>query len=214
MNARWLATLSLAVFASDSVGKSLRWEEAFRTSSAPENVYFEARYQEDGLFHRIKVWRQGEAQVRRETDGRMDLYAYRQPDGETQYRILDLSQRRSISITRENLHRIGIFRDWWSLGRVLAKPWGEFAIFAQEKSRVVAKGGSCLWYELYPLGTRICWSEAWGLPLLIRDAGASDAISFEIISVRRFSPKAEPLRLPDKDFVSIDANVDIDPSED
>ena len=215
MNTHLIALVLLVLSASDSAARSLSWEEAFNTSVAPDNVYFEAIYQENGLPHRIKVWRQGEIQVRRETDGQIDLYALRQPDGEVQYRIFDLSQRRSIRITRNNLYRIGVFRDWLSLGHVLSKPWGEYAIYEQGGRRALSKGGSCLWYELYnPQGTQICWSKEWGLPLLIKDSGENGAANFEILAVRKFSPNAEPIHVPDNDFITIDANLEIDPSED
>ena len=213
---RFALLLPLAMFAGEapaSASASLRWEEAFGTSTAPTNVYFEARYLEGGRSHRLKVWRQGKTQVRRETDGWLNVYAVRQPGGEVQYRIIDLRYRQSIRITRENLYRIGAFSDWWSLAHVLTRPYGDITIAAQGKRRERTKHGACRWYELE--GAQVCWSDAWGLPLLIRDGNDDGAPArFEVTAVRRFSPKAVSLRMPDKHVIDINANLDIDPSED
>jgi hypothetical protein len=172
---------------------------------------------EGGLSHRLKVWRQGETLLRRETDGRLDLYVSNQLGNNLQFRLLDLQHKRAISVTRDNLYRIGIFSNWWSLTHVLTRPYSAFTIKAQHTKPAKASNGKCRWYDLQSTKhTHVCWSRTWGIPLLIRDDVAGDGATpqFEIVSVRTFLPTPELLRIPDKDFIGVDANRDIDPPED
>jgi hypothetical protein len=184
--------LSIALFSVETMAASadtLQWEEAFDAKRAPSNVYFEACYQEGRLSHRLKVWRQGETLLRRESDGRLDLYVSNQLGNNLQFRLLDLQHKRAISVTRDNLYRIGIFSNWWSLTHVLTRPYSAFTIKAQHTKPAKTSNGKCRWCDLQSTKhTHVCWSRTWGIPLLIRDDVAGDGATpqFEIVSVRTF----------------------------
>lgn len=200
---------------------SLPWEGVFDLSQAPENVFFRARYRDSaGREHELRVWRQGDNHLLRRTDDRIELHVDKTPGGGYRYRLLDLRRKILIRADRKNLYRIGVFSDWNGLAHVLSRPHGAFSLAVVQAETQSTTTGLCQWYHLSPAegGNKsrdVCWSDAWGLPLMIRQAGKdAEKAEFSVREVDTFVPTIDQFKVDKRDFVEIDANADIDPSSD
>jgi hypothetical protein len=193
---------------------SLEWGKVFSTKSAPENVYFRARYlDQTGKSHQLQVWRQADLQLRRRTDDRLDLYLDKNADGNYSYRLVDYARRVIISTDRANLYRIGILSDWSGLAHVLNFPRGDYTITPREETNTTPEG-KCIWYQLETAASRsasqVCWSDLWGLPLSIQ-ARTNDGewtTQFTVEEIHAFYPVPGTFDIPRNSFLQIDARPD------
>ena len=188
------------------------WERNFPTRAAPENVYFKARYADArGRMHDLQVWRQGDLRLRRKTDEAINLYVEKNDDGEYLYRLVDHARRLLIRVDRSSLYRMGTFSDWAGLAHVLNAPRGEYTVTGLGTGVQLLAAGECTWMQLEiatPPGeaSRICWSEAWGLPLEIRTRqGDKWALQFSIAEVRSFEPSVATFTIEKNDLIERDA---------
>jgi len=220
--------------ASPSTGAAiLTWEKAFSLQQAPANVHFVARFSgQDGVRHRLEVWRYGRDFLRRKTDDALDLYvAARAKDpGEYDYRFVDHRRHMVTDVQRSNLYRVGVFSDWFGLAHVLDRPRSAFALTpasapAAEGPRDTVGAGqrSCVWRELRvaPVAgqagaeARICWSNRWALPLAIyqhlADGSWGETVAIEEVGDARVTQEARRLPPPPPSYGHIDANDQIAP---
>lgn len=185
------------------------WERAFPCRSRAADVHFTARFAgSDGKAHRLEVWRHGNLFVRRRTDQDLDVYAQVRRDGTGEYEMRFFDHRRHVvtAVKRSDLHRAGLFSDWYGLGHVLERPRTPFAVRAASARPDGAQGGDCLWRELTtePSGdtpashTRVCWSERWELPLVIERQGTDRtwAPQFTVEKVEQTRLPAAALAFP------------------
>jgi hypothetical protein len=192
----------------------LEWSEVFSTKSAPENVYFRARYLDHaGKSHRLQVWRQADLHLRRRTDDRLDLYLDKDASGNYGYRLVDYTRKIIISTDRANLYRMGILSDWSGLAHVLNFPRGNYTITPQGEARTT-RDAKCIWYQLETAASRsasqVCWSDQWGLPVTIQ-ARTNDgewAAQFVIEEIHTFPPGPGTFDVPGNNFLQINANPD------
>jgi hypothetical protein len=192
---------------------SLEWGKVFATASAPENVYFRARYlDQTGKSHQLQVWRQGDLHLRRRTDDRLDLYVDKNADGNYSYRLMDYTRQVVISTDRTNLFRMGIISDWFGLAHMLNLPGGNYTITPRQETATMQN--KCTWYQLEIAASKsasqICWSDHWGLPLTIQ-ARMNDGkwtTQFTIEEIHTFHPAPGTFDVPVNSFLQIDAAPD------
>lgn len=189
------------------------WGKVFATESAPENVYFRARYlDQNGKSHQLQVWRQADLHLRRRTDDLLDLYLDKNADGNYSYRMVDYARQVIISTDRANLFRIGIISDWFGLAHMLNFPRGNYTITPRQETATMPN--KCTWYQLEITSSlsssQICWSDQWGLPLSIQ-ARASDGewtTQFTVEDIHTFQPAPGIFDVPRNSFLQIDAAPD------
>jgi len=196
----------------------VEWDKAFPTRSAPENVYFRARYSDHGgNNHQLQVWRQADVRLRRTTDNAIDLYVEKDAHGDYAYEVVDHARQVIINADRTTLYRIGTYSDWLGLAHVLNTPRGGYRIEQSANAPNVTPNGECRWYRLdtelpSSHANEICWSERWGLPLEIRVRTDADAwvTRFTIEEVRAFDPDPNIFKA-ENGFLHIDATPDEEP---
>jgi len=202
-----LALVVLAAGANAEPAKPGAWQRTFAAKRAPKNVFFRATYEEpSGRSHELRAWRDGGERLRRDTDGKMSLYVRRGAAGELAFDLVDRVQNMKVQVSRTNLYRVGVFADWSALATNLSEPRGaRYELAATDKVETRKAGGECRWITLRAAESQeICWSEAWGVPLAIRQAGR------ETFRVEEISSKvdASVFTLPEGLFV-VDANEDM-----
>jgi hypothetical protein len=222
----WSAALLALVSAGPSRGEgSVSWEEAFDASAAPANMHFRGSYGDGkGKEHRFEVWRQKDAQLVRNTDDRLVLYALRGDDGSYVYKLVDKVRHLLIDVRQENLYRLGRFSDWNSLSTMLQRPSQPHRVVDLRRSQTTNLG-ACHFFrvEVGMQTEEVCWSRLWGLPMMMREAveaggtggtARSDSgFRFKIDAVDQ-KPNAAAFRLQDQGLVAIHADEDIHPSSD
>jgi hypothetical protein len=205
--AAWLlALLHTSALASESI----EWDRAFRTTTAPTQVHFRARYMDAlGALHRLEVWRDADRRLRRRTDDRLDLYVERAADGEYRYWLVDHARAIVLSGDRTSLYRIGSFSDWAGLAHVLSPPRNRYLVRRSLRAAEATPHGPCLWYDLEVASHvphRVCWSEALGLPFMIETmAGASQ---FRIEELDSQDISSGVFSLSSNGYLRIDADRD------
>jgi len=200
---------------------SSRWEAAFPTRNAPQQVYFRAGYHDDfGRTHRLEVWREADLRLRRRTDEAIDLYVEKSQSGEYEYRLIDHDRKLLIRADRTTLYRVGIFSDWIGLAHVLKVPRGGYRVTAATRQSPASRRGECVWKRLERLmpvssTTEVCWSSAWGLPLEIGAPSEKDGWEsrFSVQEVGTFAPNPEIFALAREGLVEIDAGPDAEVSD-
>ena len=204
---RWLALIVSA----PACAAPLSWQAAFPIEQAPSQVYFQARYIDArGVPHQLQVWRDG-SQLLRRTDDVLDIEVTHDAAGAAHYRVFDYRRGIVTQVARNNLYRIGVFSDDFSLAHVLATPHGAFVLTADQAQ--TARPGECNWVQFSPVkgeASQVCWSAKWGVPLAIRQAGKP---IFQIEQLARNAP-ATFFQKQQRDWITVDANQDIDPAAD
>lgn len=196
------------------------WNQAFPIHAAPANVHFVAHYFDNrGARHSLEVWRLGQTFLHRRTDELIDLYAVTDhPGDQARYRLVD--QRRQIvaDVTRTNLYRIGIYSDAFGLAHVLDPPKESYRIEGARAPRGIdAKG--CRWKALVrsqtqPARSLVCWSAAWGLPIVIVAADGAPKEVFRIDTVDRAPVRTAALPRVPAGYALVNVDEEIDPSSD
>lgn len=218
----FLAGMLLAAPLAHAKTLSPQWDRVFATRHAPANVYFKATYLDRrGNPHQQEVWRQGSQRLRRKTDTRLDLYVDKAQDGDYRYQLVDHTRQMLIHVNRTNLYRIGVFSDWAGLAHVVKAPQATYRLTRLERGVEKTANGSCSWVGLESDApaksvNEICWSEKWGLPLLIRaqNRGGQWVNQFTMQDIHTFTPKAGIFKVSRKGLMEIDANEEIDPQMD
>jgi hypothetical protein len=201
---------------------TLTWEEAFPIASAPGDVHVEAHFQgSDGVEHRLSLWRHGSAFLHRRTDEALDLYVSRTSStSDYAYRLMDHRRRIVMDVRRNQLYRIGVFSDWFGLAHLIDRPKTAFTLRALPVS-AREKRQDCTWRLLVrgagnaTDASRVCWSEAWGIPLSIRtkDARGEWTERFTVDRMEAIPPSTDGPALPSAPdgYASFDAGKEIDP---
>lgn len=165
--------LAVAGFSAAATAPSLPFEQAFDTKAAPRAFHARVSYRGPDGTHRMELWRDGEARLRRDTDGRLTTIATHRA-GDPAYRLdlYDHVRRIHSVLDRESLYRVGRFTDWRDLAYGVRHPATGYAITPVKVRVVTPPIGKCDWYALESQGRRslICWSRTDAFPLLIRDA--------------------------------------------
>lgn len=208
-----------------NLSPALSWEDAFPVAAAQPAVYLDAHFVgSDGAPHRLQVWRRGTAFLHRRTDDALDLYLEK-ADGQAdyRYRLFDHRRRVALAVKRGQLYRIGVFSDWFGLAHVVERPKTPFTVRAvpalpDEHRR------DCSWRLLVrntpgdatrTERSRVCWSSAWGVPLVIRSPGAKGVWEDRFVAdqVDARVPAGEATTLPDtpEGYAFFDAGKEIAP---
>jgi hypothetical protein len=215
--ALWGCCVVLLGVTTPGAGAPVAWDEAFPTASAPPNVYFQARYRDaHGERHRLQVWREANARLRRKTDEAIDVSVERDLSGRYVYRLADRAKNTVVATDRAILYRAGLFLDWRGLAHVVDVPRGSYHIARIAVAPQETAHGPCVWFRLdttqpSPASSDICWSSRWGLPLIIAAPGAGETDHFRIEEVRTFVPDASTFALPHQGLLRIDAGPDETP---
>jgi hypothetical protein len=196
------------------------WEASFPVAGAPTRVYFRAHYTDGrGESHELQVWRNGDREVRRRTDAAIDLYADKDNAGNLDYRIVDHTRNVVIHADRLALYRVGRFPNWRGLAHVLDIPIGSYMITALPQPPQSTQFGECKWIRLQvdqlKAPSNVCWSQAWGIPLMINGVpDGKEKIEFSIEEVREFQPNEDTIFIiDDKNLVEVDERSGSDPSD-
>ena len=206
----------LAAAALRAEDASLTWDSAFPTGAAPERVHFRAHYfDERGGAHALEAWRESDQRLRRNTDGRIELYVEKSPSGENDYRLIDRDRGVLVRTDLASLYRMGVFPDWTGLAYVLNVPRGEYRVARIARQSSASSRGECTWHRLEvsgptPSASEICWSAGWGLPVAIDVAGADGRSRprFSLDEVGTFSPDARTFALDRTGLAALDADSD------
>jgi hypothetical protein len=215
--ALWGCWVILLAASTPGAGAQVAWDEAFPTASAPPNVYFQARYRDArGERHRLQVWREADARLRRKTDEVIDVSVERDLSGRYVYRLADRGSNTVVAADRSIFYRAGLFLEWRGLAHVLDVPRGSYQTARMAVAPQETAHGPCAWFRLEttqpsPDASEICWSSRWGLPLIIRAPGAGDTDHFRIEEVRTFAPDASTFALSHEGLLRIDAGPDETP---
>lgn len=208
------AFLSMAFasgIASAFAATQLDFDKTFSDRNEPRQAHYRAIYVLNGSDHQVEVWRDRNVNLKRRTDDAIQTYVFR-PPGEVEWKmvVLDLKQKIRTNVDRTNLLRIGHFTDWFSLAHSLTRPSGPYELFALHGPAPSASPiAACRWY-LLTQGDRlskVCWSAAWHVPLLITDR--NDKVQWKIIDIRSSPMPAEVFEVNDRGFLHNDANADI-----
>lgn len=206
-----------------SAAPATTWSQAFPIHAAPRDVHFVAHYVDGrGARHSLEVWRRGQTFLHRRTDDQIDLYAVTDhPGAEARYRLFDRRRLIVADVTRTNLYRIGIYSDNLGLAHVLDPPKERYRIEAAHAPRGIEATG-CHWKALVRSQTRparslVCWSSAWGLPMVIVNADGAPKEVFRIDTVDKASGKAAAVpvlpRVP-SGYALVNVDEEVDPSAD
>jgi len=179
------------------------WQRTFVTKRAPKTVFFRATFEDaSGKPHEVRSWRDGDKRLRRDTDAAMSLLVTRAAGGELAYELVDRVQKVKVEVNRTNLYRVGLFSDWSALATNVAEPRTKYDLVVTDRTEKRKVGGDCRWVKLDK--QEICWSDAWGVPLVIR----RDAR--EIYRVVEISSKVDAKVFePEQGLFVVDANEDM-----
>lgn len=215
MNARDVAAgvlLAAALGAQAAAPEDLRFEQAFAADDGSAPLHYRAEYVAGGAGHQVEVWVDRGARLVRRTDDALEIHAERKAgDDEFRMTVLDLRRRIATRVDRTNLYRIGHASDWFALAQGLQHPRGEYRLARSAAPDHAPQAvQSCEWYALAQAGTttRICWSTASRVPLLI--VSPQGVAVWRVTEVDRRPVAAQRFEVRDAGFVRNDANGDIE----
>ena len=192
---------------------SLDFNKVFNGTGEPQQIQYTAAYSVQGTTHQVQVWRDRQQHIKRRTDNLLETYVSKGA-GETEWQLvtLDLQRRMRTDINRTNLYRIGHFADWFGLANSMAQPPAGYqlhALTSPVKTNEPAVS-SCRWYSLLRSGTesKICWSRAAHLPLLITDG--NDAVVWRVTELKAAHIEPAIFVINDQGYVRNDANADME----
>ncbi|MBC7414331.1 MAG: hypothetical protein H7327_05300 [Herminiimonas sp.] len=194
-----------------SVAADLDFDRTFSIKGEAPQSHYRATYGSEGKAHEVEIWRDGDRRLKRRTDDAIETFVF-MPANEVEWRmvVLDLKRRIRTDIDRTNLIRIGHFTDWFSLSHSLMRPPGAYTLQVDASFRSGEKPlSSCRWYRL-TRGTqdsRICWSGALHLPLLILNS--DNQVQWRVTASDMGPIAASVFEMRDEGFVRNDANEDI-----
>ena len=189
----------------------LDFDRTFTAGVEPRQSHYVATYRLGNTEHRVEVWRDRDRHLKRRTDDRIEIHVTK-PAGEVEWTmvVLDLKRKIATRVERTNLLRIGHFTDWFALSHSLSRPAGAYELgpIARDAPRLKPVA-SCRWHLLTQGGraSKICWSAAHHLPLVIADG--SDQVQWKIVEVDSRPLPAGAFAIDDRDFVRNNADQDI-----
>jgi hypothetical protein len=203
-----------AASATAGASKSLTFEAVFSPAGEPASLHYRALFKARGGDHQFEVWRDGERRVKRVTDAALITYAVRKPgDADFDLQLLDLQKRTSTHIDRATMYRLGNFTDWFDLTHALRHPKGGYQLVRSPMRTAAAPAAfkpvaACDWYTLTESGraTRLCWSHADRLPLLILSPDGIPA--WRVTAIDRAPFAASVFTVADQNFVRVDTVKD------
>lgn len=212
LSSAFVATALAAWAANALAATSLDFDKTFTDRNEPGRIHYGATYDLGASAHRVEVWREGKANLRRRTDDALETHVFK-PPGEVEWQmvVLDLKRRIRTDIDRTNLLRIGHFTDWFSLAHALARPIGPYELVAlRGPAPRVAPIATCRWYLLTQgeRASKVCWSVAWRVPLLITDR--NDKVQWKVTDIATGRMPAGVFEVNDRGFVRNNANADIE----
>ena len=192
---------------------SLRFESVFSDKGQPATLHFKAEFQSRGTLHHMDVWRDGERQLKRSTDDRLETFVRRDEPGTPEFQMTVLDKPRKIitRIDRSNLYRIGNFTDWYDLAHGLKHPMGKYQLVKAKAPAAAGKPvAACAWYDLTQdqHTTHVCWDGRNRVPLLIVDDKAETI--WKITALDRKAIPAATFEIHDEGYIRNDANQDMD----
>lgn len=192
--------------------QDLRFEQVFLQDDGAAPLHYRARYVAGGSEHEVEAWIAGGMRLKRVTDGALEVHAQR-TRGEDEYRltVLDLQRRIATRIDRASLYRVGHFAEWFELAQVLRHPRGAYTLArTTAPADPGSSAGACDWYTLAQAGqaSRICWSAAHRLPLLI--VSEQGQVQWRITHVDREPVAPQQFAVHDEGFVRNVASDDIE----
>lgn len=206
----WAAFFLSISAAAPAATPALSFETTFSALKEPAALHYKASYQDARGSHEVEVWRDGQNRLRRRTDARLDVYVTRLRDEDLHISVLDHSRRMRTDVSRSSLYQLGQFSDWFGLAHSLNKPHGAYVL-----QKLAAPGATeaalapCQWYQLDAgaMHSRICWSVAYRLPLLIADA--QGAVRWKVSVVDRDTAAAAVFEIADTGYIHVNADQDI-----
>ncbi|GAC1594367.1 MAG: hypothetical protein NVS4B10_01900 [Myxococcales bacterium] len=170
-----------AASSQDPAAAGVGWDQAFSTAGAREGLTLAAVVLDRaGREHRVRLFRDGEAQLRRDTD-ETGILVHRSP-GDELYRVIRRAQGVGYRLHARNLFRIGADLDWGSLATLLLRPRVPGRVVALARAEEITPFGPCRWKEAVDQGLRVCWSERLRVPLSVeekRTAGWTKSLRIE-----------------------------------
>jgi hypothetical protein len=198
------------LLAAPAFADTLDWNTAFPVDQAPQQVYLQANYLDSkGMPHTLQMWREGEQRLSRLTDHNVMISISRKTGAEDDYQLYDLKRNTVVSADRSHLYRIGIYANWNGMAHILTIPQGVYTITAEQSSPQSTTWGLCRWYQLSipdQDDRHICWSSAWGLPLLIKQ---HHQLIFNVSALNTSAPEIFA-NIAQLHYTRIDTHDDID----
>ena len=209
--ARQLACAAAAVAVAPAFANGLDFDRTFAAGPEPRQSHYVATYRLGDTEHRVEVWRDRDLRLKRRTDDRIEIHVTK-PAGDVEWTmvVLDLKRKIATRVVRTNLLRIGHFTDWFALSHSLSRPAGAYELVAITRGAPRVKPvASCRWYLLTQGGraSKICWSAAHHLPLVIADG--SDQVQWKIVEVDSRPLPTGTFALDERGFVRNNADQDI-----
>lgn len=158
---------------------------------APLHLHYRARLVDGrGQVHRLEVWRQGDVHLRRNLDGKVEIFAQRMND-EVTLTVHDLERARVYTATEQEMLAMGRPMPWTDLAYALRLPAsGGLTALRTQRARLLA-APTC---QLYSTGRySFCWSATLKLPLTVRDGRGRVVFQVEEASLE---PRDSALYLP------------------
>ena len=189
----------------------LDFSRVFATAGEPRQLHYRVLYRSGDGLHRLEVWRDGDARVKRVTDGLVTTLVRHQPGSpDFTMQVIDPRKHASTHIDRAGLYRNGNFTDWFDLGHGLRHPRGRYRLVARPPLAPMPRVPSpCKWYDLSEASrtTSICWDGRTQLPLLI--AAGPDRPIWRVLTLDRRPIPASTFRLDDRGYIHDDATRDM-----
>jgi YD repeat-containing protein len=165
----------------------------------------------EGKNHKLEYWRDGNRKLRRSTDNKMDLYAFKTDNGDYQYFVINRQKAVVVKINRTNLYRLGALYDWYSLAHALKRPpENTYSIEILKRDPYRLGGYYCNWYLIKESkkSHSICWSKKLGVPLIVEDEKGKLIWKVEEVSTQ---PIQESVFRISNNMLQIDADEDFYP---
>jgi hypothetical protein len=200
-------------FAASEAGHSLDFYRTFVRDKEPAGLHFKAAYRDARGDHHVEVWRDGQRQLHRQTDGALDLFVQRKDAHDPAFEMVVLDHRRRIrtNVSRGSLAEMGHAADWFSLAHGMAMPSGPYQLVPLRGAPPSIEPASrCDWYTLSSAGREslVCWSRRYALPLLIINARTGQ-LNWTVKAVEAASQPAARFQIDDAGFAHVDANRDL-----
>lgn len=154
----------------NATASDTEWAKVFRADQRLPDLHVTATYIDSlSQAHCLSYWRKGEQFLRRNTDGKVELFLTRNQDN-TVVDVVDHVHQRVTTSTLGQLLRTGLFLDWNDLARLVAPPHYSHKIESSARADLELNRLSCHWYIVSDLSKihpnlEICWSEKLGIPL-------------------------------------------------
>jgi hypothetical protein len=206
-----LATATGAAPALGVAPPSLDFDAVFATAKEPRQLHYRVMYRAGDGIHRLEIWRDGAARLKRVTDGRVTTLVSHNPrTADFAMQVIDPHKHTSTHVDRASLYRIGNFTDWFDLAHGLRHPKGSYRLLARAPlAPMPTTPAACDWYDLKEAGrtTSICWDAANAVPLLMA-SGPGHPI-WRVMALDRAPLGAATFHANDRGFIHDDATRDI-----